>query len=78
MIRMRAWMPAQRSVTPSSTELTASHLALDAIEPKHLRALVRASIERRLPADQFRVLKVAEESERILIRQLVSGLGGAP
>ena len=51
---------------------------LDAIEPKHLRALVRASIEGRLPADQFRVLKVAEESERTLIRQLVSGLGGAP
>jgi hypothetical protein len=39
--------------------------------------LVRATIERHLPPHQFNVLKVAEESERTLIRQLVDGLGAA-
>jgi hypothetical protein len=44
---------------------------LDAIEPELLRGLVRQAIEQHLPADQFNVLKVAEQSERELIRQLV-------
>jgi hypothetical protein len=44
---------------------------LDAIEPDLLRDLVRQAIERHLPADQFKVLKAAEESERELIRELV-------
>jgi hypothetical protein len=48
---------------------------LDAIEPDLLRTLVAASIEDHLPADQFKTLKAAEESERTLIRQLVNGLG---
>jgi hypothetical protein len=51
---------------------------LDAIEPDTLRALVRDAIERHLPPDQFAVLKVAEESERTLIRQLVEELGAVP
>jgi hypothetical protein len=50
---------------------------LDAIPPDYMRALVRATIERHLPPHQFNVLKIGEESERILIRQLVAGLGGA-
>jgi hypothetical protein len=45
---------------------------LDAILPEQLRELVRAAIERHLPPDQFKVLKIAEESERRLIRELVS------
>jgi len=48
---------------------------LDAIEPNQLRGIVRESIERHLPPDQFSVLKVAEESERTIIRQVVDGLG---
>jgi hypothetical protein len=48
---------------------------LDAIEPNRLRALVLDAIEIHLPADQFEILKAAEESERELIRNLVRGMG---
>jgi hypothetical protein len=48
---------------------------LDAIEPDLLRALVQDAIEQHLPAEQFEILKTAEDSERILIRQLVAGIG---
>jgi len=51
---------------------------LDAIPPDYLRELVREAIERHLPADQFRILKIAEESERAVIRQLVASIGAAP
>jgi hypothetical protein len=50
---------------------------LDAIEPDLLRNLVRVYIEKHLPPEQLKVLQVAEESERTLIRRLVSGLGTA-
>jgi hypothetical protein len=50
---------------------------LDAIPPDYMRELVREAIERHLPADQFRILKAAEESERALIRQLVAVARGA-
>jgi hypothetical protein len=45
---------------------------LDAIEPNRLRALVQEAIEQHLPADQFEVLKAAEESEREIISRLVN------
>jgi hypothetical protein len=51
---------------------------LDAIEPDKLRRLVEIAIEEHLPAEQYEVLKAAEDSERTLIRQLVAGLGAAP
>jgi hypothetical protein len=44
---------------------------LDAIEPDTLRTIVRDAIELHLPAEQFEVLKAAEESERELITRLV-------
>ena len=44
---------------------------LDAIHPDSLRDLVADAIVAHLPLDQFEVLKVAEASERALIRQLV-------
>jgi hypothetical protein len=47
---------------------------LDAIEPDRLREIVRKAIERHLPAEQFRILKAAEESERELLHSLVGGL----
>ena len=50
---------------------------LDAIDPERLRALVRAAIEQHLPAEQYKILKIAEDSERALIKQLVGGLGSA-
>jgi hypothetical protein len=49
---------------------------LDAIEPRQLRALVEEAIQRHLPAEQFDVLKAAEESERSLIRKLVGKATG--
>jgi hypothetical protein len=45
---------------------------LDAIEPDNLRALVLDAIERHLRQQQFDVLKVAEESERKLLTELVA------
>jgi hypothetical protein len=45
---------------------------LDAIEPNQLRQLVQDAIEQHLPADQFEVLKAAEESEREIISRLVN------
>jgi hypothetical protein len=40
---------------------------LDAIEPNQLRAIVQEVIEVHLPAEQFEVLKAAEQSERELL-----------
>ena len=45
---------------------------LDAIDPNQLRQLVQDAIEQHLPADQFGVLKAAEESEREIISRLVN------
>lgn len=44
---------------------------LDAISPAQLRRLVEKAITRHLPADELRVLQVAEESERQLLNRLV-------
>jgi hypothetical protein len=44
---------------------------LDAIAPDQLRDLVQETIEAHLPAEQFEVLKAAEESEREIISRLV-------
>jgi hypothetical protein len=44
---------------------------LDAIDPHQLRAIVQEAIERHLPADQFEILKAAEQSEREIISRLV-------
>jgi hypothetical protein len=45
---------------------------LDAIEPNRLRQIVQGAIEQHLPANQFEVLKAAEESERKIISRLVN------
>jgi hypothetical protein len=44
---------------------------LDAIEPDRLRTIVQSAIELHLPPAQFQVLKVAEDSERDLLRALI-------
>jgi hypothetical protein len=41
---------------------------LDSIKPDLLRGLVEQSIERHLPADQFKILKIAEASERDFLK----------
>ena len=43
---------------------------LDAIRPATLRKLVHAAIERHVPAGHLRILKVAEESERNILRAM--------
>ena len=50
---------------------------LDAIHPNLLRQMVREVIERHLPPDQFKVLKVAEESERKMLLYWAGIIGGA-
>ena len=47
---------------------------LDAIAPDTLRELVTGAIERHLPADQLAVLQVAEQSERALLKDMISVL----
>jgi hypothetical protein len=44
---------------------------LDAIPPNWLRFIVQEAIERHLPPERYRILKVAEESEQKLIGGLV-------
>jgi hypothetical protein len=45
---------------------------LDAIEPDHLRTIVREAIEQHLPQREYEILKVAEASERQLLQGLVA------
>lgn len=47
---------------------------LDAIPPARLRSLVKLVIEEHLPKRQFEILKIAEASERDIIKRLVGGL----
>ena len=63
--------PTKASDTRAKTFSSALSVELDAIEPNQLRALVQETIERHLPAEQFEVLKAAEESERDIITRLV-------
>lgn len=49
---------------------------LDAIPPGLLRELIRAAIEQHLPRDQFKVLKIAEESERAFLMHWAADGGG--
>jgi hypothetical protein len=49
---------------------------LDAIPADKLRQLVRACIERHVDQDQLKILKVAEESERDLLRKWASTYAG--
>lgn len=49
---------------------------LDAMEPGLLRRLVQVYIEDHLPKDQLRILKVAEQSERDVLLNMVAGFMG--
>jgi hypothetical protein len=63
--------PTKGSDTRSKNFGSAISVELDAIEPNQLRQIVQDAIERHLPADQFEILKAAEESERKIISRLV-------
>jgi hypothetical protein len=51
---------------------------LDAIEPDQLRDLVRRAIEQHLPAEQLRILKAAEDSERNIMMEFIASGGYRP
>ncbi|MBR1149349.1 hypothetical protein [Bradyrhizobium sp. JYMT SZCCT0428] len=50
------------------------YVELDAIPPGELRRLVERVIERHLPRHQFEIMKIAEASEREIIKRLVGAL----
>ena len=73
------WLPTREPKRKSPADKAWLHpyaIELDAIPPDDLRRMVREVIENYLPADQLKILKVAEDSERTLIRELVAGIGG--
>ena len=73
--QIKAWNLPTRPTKASDSRAKgfgAESVELDAIEPQRLRDLVQETIEQHLPADQFEVLKAAEESER----QQIAGLVG--
>jgi hypothetical protein len=69
--QIEEWELPTRPTKASDTRAKAfgSNLSveLDAIEPNQLRAIVQEVIEVHLPAEQFEVLKAAEQSERELL-----------
>jgi hypothetical protein len=72
--QISAWdLPTRPTKTSDSRSKDFGEISveLDAIEPNQLRALVQETIEQHLPADQYRVLKEAEESERELLTSLI-------
>jgi hypothetical protein len=78
--QIAAWrLPTRPTKTTDSRSKNfgSTSVELDAIEPDQLRMLVREAIEQHLPPDQFKVLKVAEASERRLIREFVGTMKGA-
>ena len=75
--QIREWnLPSRPTKTTDSRAKGFGKISveLDAIRPQDLRALVEAAIQRHLPPEQFKVLKVAEQSERQLIKGLVGML----
>jgi hypothetical protein len=83
--QIEAWALPTRPTKASDSRARgfgAVSVELDAIEPGRLRALVEEAIERHLPAEQLRVLRAAEASERSVLLGLVerlreAGLPGA-
>ena len=73
--QIEAWNLPTRPTKASDSRAkgfgSAISVELDAIAPDLLRAIVQEAIEDHLPAEQFAVLKAAEESERELITRLV-------
>jgi hypothetical protein len=75
--QIRKWALPSRPTKASDTRAKNFgdiSVELDAIPPDRLRDLVEGVIERHLPKRQFEILKVAEASERDLLRGLVRGI----
>jgi hypothetical protein len=68
--QIREWnLPTRATKTSDSRSKNFGNISveLDAIEPNQLRGLVEKVINRHLPADELRVLLVAEQSEKELL-----------
>ncbi len=75
--QINTWNLPTRPTKSSDTRskgFGAVSVELDAIPPDRLRGIVEAAIEKHLPKRQFEILKIAEESERMLLRSMVDGL----
>jgi hypothetical protein len=75
--QIRDWNLPTRPTKTSDTRsknFGSISVELDAIDPNVLRGLVQETIEQHLPAEQFEVLKAAEESEREILTRLVGGI----
>jgi hypothetical protein len=59
-------------------KFTGTSVELDAIPARKLRELVRECIERHVDQEQLKILKVAEESERELLKKWAGTYGGRP
>jgi hypothetical protein len=73
--QIRAWdLPTRPTKTTDSRARGFGPISveLDAIKPATLRALVDEAIEQHLPRHELRVLKAAEESERLVLHRLVA------
>ena len=72
--------PTKDSDTRAKKFGYAESVELDAIHPDELRHLVESAIVEHLPRDQLKVLQVAEESEREMLRMFASKsrTGGQP
>jgi len=68
--------PTKRSDARAARFGRQRSVELDAIAPDRLRALVRAAIEQHLPAEQYEVLKAAEQSEREGLIALANAVRG--
>jgi hypothetical protein len=76
--QIRAWgLPTRPTKKTDSRAKKFGNVSveLDAIKPGQLRDLVEDVIQRHLPAEQLKVLQVAEASERELIARLVGSAG---
>jgi hypothetical protein len=63
--------PTKKS-DPRAKGFSTESVELDAIHPDELRRLVQDAIDRHIDQDELRVLKVAEESERELLKGLAA------
>src|SRR5262249_49021584 len=68
--------PTKQTDTRAKKFGSATSVELDAIPAQRLRELVRERIERHVDQEQLKILKVAEESERELLKKWAGAYGG--
>jgi hypothetical protein len=70
--------PTKLSDTRAKKFNSPTSVELDAIPAHQLRTLVRECIERHIDQEQLKILRVAEESERELLKKWAGTYGGRP